>query len=57
MLLCRMGMLWLNVLSVRKKSVLLRRPGRWLAEKTRVAKGLNSQSDSFTVVEKASDQC
>jgi len=51
-----MGMLWLNVLSVRKKSVLLRRPGRWLAEKTKVAKGLNSQSDSFTVVEKASDQ-
>ncbi len=49
-------MLWLNVPSVRKKSVLLRRPGRWLARKTRVARELNSQSDSFPVVEKASDQ-
>jgi hypothetical protein len=49
-------MLWLNVPSVRKKSVLLRRLGRWLAEKTRVARGPNSRSDSFTVAEKASDQ-
>ncbi len=57
MLIRRMGMLWLNVPSVRKKSVHPRRRGRWLAEKTRVAKGLNSQSDSFTVVERTSDQC
>jgi hypothetical protein len=49
-------MAWLNALSVRKKSVLLRRHGRWLAEKTRVARGMNSQSDSLSVVEKASDQ-
>jgi hypothetical protein len=49
-------MSWLNVLNARKKSVLLRRLGKWLAEKTRVASGLNSQSDSLSVVEKASDQ-
>jgi hypothetical protein len=49
--------LWLSVLSARKKSVLLRRPGRWLAEKTRMAREQNSQLDSISVAEKPSDQC
>jgi hypothetical protein len=48
-------MLWLNVPNARKKSVLLRRLGRWLAEKTRVAREQNLQSDSISVVEKTSD--
>ncbi len=47
--------LWLNVLNVRKKSVSLRRFGRWLEEKTKVAKELNSQLDSLNAVENRSD--
>jgi hypothetical protein len=35
------GMLWLNVLNVRKKSVHLRKHGKWLEEKTRVVREQN----------------
>jgi len=46
--------LWLNVLSVERNSVLLRRLGRWLVEKIRVAREWSLQLDSFNVVEKPS---
>jgi len=48
------GSLWLNVLSVKEKSVLLRRLGRWLEEKTRLAKERNLQLDSLNIAEKLS---
>jgi hypothetical protein len=35
------GMLWLNALYVRKKSVHLRKHGKWLEEKTRAAREQN----------------
>jgi hypothetical protein len=47
---------WPNVLSARRKSVLPRKRGRWLAERTRVVRGRNSQSDSISVVGKPSDR-
>ena len=50
-------LIWQNVPNVRKKSVLLRRRGKWLAEKTRVASEPNSQSDFINAAEKPSDQC
>jgi len=49
------GSLWLNVLSVKEKSVLLRRLGRWLEGKIRVARERNLQLDSLNVVENLSD--
>jgi len=49
------GILWLNVPNVKGKSVLLRRLGRWLEEKIRVAREQNLQSDSLNVVENLSD--
>jgi len=51
----RKGSLWLNVLSVKEKSVLLRRLGRWLEGKIRVARERNLQLDSLNVVENLSD--
>jgi len=48
------GSLWLNVLSVKEKSVLLRRLGRWLEGKIRVARERNLQLDSLNVVENLS---
>jgi hypothetical protein len=48
------GSLWLNVLNVKEKSVLLRRLGRWLEGKIRVAREQNLQLDSFNVVENLS---
>jgi hypothetical protein len=49
------GMSWQNVLSVRKKSALQRRLGRWLEEKTRAAKEWSSRSDSLNAAENLSD--
>lgn len=48
------GSLWLNVLNVKEKSALLRRLGRWLEGKIRVAREQNLQLDSFNVVENLS---
>jgi len=50
----RKGIIWLNVQNVEKKSALLRRPGRWLEEKTRVAREQRLQLDSLNIVEKLS---
>jgi len=47
---------WLNVLNVKRKLVLLRRLGRWQAEKTRVERELSSRLDSLSTVEKLTDQ-
>jgi hypothetical protein len=51
------GILWLNVPCVKRKSVLLRRLGKWLVGKTRAARGQSSQSGSISVVERLSDLC
>jgi len=48
------GSLWLNVLNVKEKSALLRKLGRWLEGKIRVAREQNLQLDSFNVVENLS---
>jgi len=45
---------WLNVLSVKEKLVLLRRLGRWLEERTRVAREQSLQLDSLNAVENLS---
>ena len=50
----RKGIIWLNVLNVKEKSVLLRRLGRWLEGKIRVAREQNLQLDSLNVVENLS---
>jgi hypothetical protein len=50
------GISWLNVLNVERKLVLLRRLGRWLAERTRVAKEMSLRLDSLSTVEKLTDQ-
>jgi hypothetical protein len=47
--------LWLSALSVRRKLASLRKLGRWLEEKTRAARELNSQLDSSSAVENRSD--
>jgi hypothetical protein len=49
-----LGKLWLSALNARKKSASLRRLGRWLEEKTRAARELNSRSDSLNAVENLS---
>jgi hypothetical protein len=41
---------------VEQKSVLLRKPGRWPEEQTRVARKLSLRLDFLSTVEKASEQ-
>lgn len=48
--------LWLNVLSARKKSVNPRRHGRWLEEKTKMAREPNLQLGFMNAAENPSDQ-
>jgi hypothetical protein len=50
------GILWLNVLNVKEKSVLLRRLGRWLEGKIRAEREQNLQLDSLNVVESPLEQ-
>jgi hypothetical protein len=49
--------LWLNVLNVKEKLVLLRRLGRWLEGKIRVAREQNLQLDSLNAAENLSGPC
>jgi hypothetical protein len=44
------GISWLNVQNVERKSVLLKRLGRWLAGKTRAARDWSLQLDSLNIV-------
>jgi hypothetical protein len=49
-----MEILWLNVLNVKEKLALLRRLGKWLEERTRVARELNLRLDFSSAVENPS---
>jgi hypothetical protein len=49
------GISWLNVQCVEEKSLALRRLGRWLANRTKAARGPNSQSDFSNTAERPSD--
>jgi len=51
------GTLWLNVLNVERKLALLRRLGKWLEEKTRLAREQNLQLGSLSIVESPLDLC
>jgi hypothetical protein len=51
------GILWLNALNVKEKSALLRRLGKWLEEKIRVARERNLQLDSLNVAENLLGLC
>jgi hypothetical protein len=50
------GIIWLSVLSVRKKLALLRRLGRWLAGRTRAAREWSLRSGCLNAAENPSDQ-
>jgi hypothetical protein len=51
------GIPWQNVLNVERKLVTLRKLGRWLGEKTRVAREQSLQLDSLNIVGSLSDRC
>ena len=51
----RKGIVWLNVLNVEKKSVLLRKLGRWLDDQIKVERKQRLQLDFLSIVENLSE--